>query len=691
MKSYAANELRNVAILGHGGVGKTSLVESILYYTGNSDRLGKIVEGNTICDFDSEEIKRKISISTAIAPCEYQDTKINFIDTPGYFDFIGEVKEGISVADAAVIVVSAKSGVEVGTEKAWKYATQRNLPKLIYISKIDEENANYYKVVDELREAFGMSICPVAIPIFEGEKITGLVNCASMTARKYKDGKVSDIPMPTDMDDKILPIRNMIMESVAETSEELLDKFFAGEEFSEDEIKNALKQGIKKGEIVPVVCGTSTTGLGVQTVLYNIMKYFPSHIESGEIEAINEKDEEIKIKITENEAPVLFVFKTVADQFVGKMSYFKVMSGTVKTDGVLFNTKTGQNEKIAKLFVIIGKKQIEVKELAAGDIGVVAKLSNTNTGDTLCGGNIRVKFPEIKFPRPAISFAVKPKAKGDEEKIASALNRLVEEDPTISIVMNPETKQQILSGQGDMHIDVIVSKLKNKFGIDVSLDPPKVPYREAIRTRVEVEGKHKKQSGGHGQYGHVKICFERCDSEDLVFEEKVFGGAVPKNYFPAVEKGLRDCIKKGVLAGYPVVNLKATLLDGSYHAVDSSEMAFKMAAALAYKAGLVKANPVLLEPIGKLEVHVPESNMGDVIGDINKRRGQVLGMGTDEEGTSVVEAMVPMAEMNSYAIDLRSITRGRGSFVFNFDSYQDAPPAVVAKVVEEAKATINEE
>lgn len=688
MKNYEATNVRNVVVLGHGGDGKTSLVESLLYNTENIERMGKIADGNTVCDYDPEEIKRKISISLSIAPVEYQDCKINFIDTPGFFDFEGEVKEALSVADGCVIVVSAKGGVDVGTEKAWRYATQRGIPKLIYVSKIDEEHSDYYKVVDQMREKFGMSICPVAIPIVEDGKVTGTVNCANMTARKLQGNLCVDTDMPTDMDDKISPIRDMIMESVAETSEELLDKYFNGEEFTEEEVKNAMKAGVKRGAIVPVVCGCGLNGLGTHTVLYNILKYFPAASETESIEACNDKGELMTVKVGKDEPTSLFVFKTIADQFVGKMSFFKVMTGTLKPDMAFINTNSEQMEKLGHIYVIRGKKQMEVKELCTGDIGVVTKLVNTNTNDTLCSGGKLIKYHPIRFPDPVISFAVKPKNKGDEEKISSGIARLVEEDPTISFRTNPETKEQIISGLGDMHIDVQVSKLKNKFGTEVVLDTPKVAYRETIRSKVKVEGKHKKQSGGHGQYGHVWIEFEPGDQQDLVFEEKVFGGAVPKNFFPAVEKGLRDSVKKGVLAGYPVVNLKATLLDGSYHPVDSSEMAFKMAASLAYKAGLPQAKPVLLEPVGKLVVHVPEQYMGDIIGDINKRRGQVLGMDTDAMG-SVVEAYVPEAEMSKYAIDLRSITKGRGSFEYTFENYQEAPANVVAKVVEEAKKSGN--
>lgn len=493
------------------------------------------------------------------------------------------------------------------------------------------------------------------------------------------------------MQDRIEPVRNMLMESVAETSEELMEKFFEGEEFTSDEIDKALKEGVKNASIVPVLCSSAITGGGIPTLLANMISYFPSPLEGQPEIATDTNGDEIEISPNASDPTSALVFKTVADPFVGKLSYFKVMSGTVKANSELFNSTTSTTEKIGRIFFVRGKKQVETTEVGLGDIGAVTKLAKTNTGDTLCASSRQIKLAGIEFPPPALSLAIIPKQKGDEEKIASGLTRLSEEDPTFTTTNNAETRQFIISGVGDVQLDVIISKLKSKFGVDAALIEPKVAYRETIRKQVEVEGKHKKQSGGHGQYGHVKIIFEPGEEEDLVFADKVFGGAVPKNFFPAVEKGLRDCIKRGVLAGYPVVNLKATLIDGSYHPVDSSEMAFKMAASLAYKAGLVKASPVILEPIGKLEVHIPEENMGDIIGDINKRRGQILGMDKDEEGMSVVSAYVPMSEMHTYAIDLRSMTRGQGAFTLEFDRYEQAPEAVSQKIIEEAKANAEEE
>jgi len=686
MKQYPVENLRNVVFMGHGGDGKTSLSEQILFYTKAIDRLGKTADGNTTSDFDPEEIKRTISTSLSILPAEFEDHKINILDTPGYFDFAGEVQQGLRVAEGAVIVLGAKTGVEVGTKKAYKLASKNNLPKMFVVNKMDEENADFYGTLDQLRDNFGVSICPIAIPIIEGDKFIGVIDCVRLRASRFENGKAIRTEIPEYMQEKLAPVRNMLMESVAETSEELMEKFFEGEEFTTEEIDAALKSGVKEGNITPVICSSAVNGGGIASLLRNIIAYFPNPKEGREEIAVNASDEEIVIEKNENGPVSALVFKTVADPFVGKLSYFKVMSGTLKPNSELYNATAGSTEKISRVYFVRGKKQVEAPAICLGEIGAVTKLAKTNTGDTLCAPSNQVKLAGIEFPKPNLSLAIVPKNKGDEEKIASGLNRLAEEDPTFTTNNNAETRQLIISGLGDVQLDVIISKLKSKFSVDAQLIEPKVAYRETIRKQVEVQGRHKKQSGGHGQFGDVKIVFEPGTEEDLVFEEKVFGGAVPKNFFPAVEKGLRECIRKGVLAGYPVVNLKATLVDGSYHPVDSSEMAFKMAASLAYKAGLVKASPVLLEPIGKLEVHIPEDNMGDIIGDVNKRRGQILGMDKDEEGMSVVSAYVPMSEMHTYAIDLRSMTRGQGAFTLEFDRYEQAPETVAQKIIEEAKA-----
>lgn len=685
MKIYETSKIRNFCLLGHGNSGKTSLAEAMLYTAGNIDRLGKTQDGNTVMDFDPEEIKRKFSVSMAVAACEWSASKFNIIDTPGYFDFVGDVQEGIAAADAAIIVLSGKSGLTVGAEKAWQYAEEKGIPKMIFINKVDDERVNYYAVLDQLREKYGKKIAPFQVPIRDGHYITGFVNVVEQEARKFDGNRTITAAMPEGMEDEIAPIREMINEAVAESSEELMERYFAGESFTLAETYAALREGVASGDIVPVLCGSASRKLGISSLMNAIYAYFPTAADAKGVPAKKKGGADVMLMPSVDDPFTAFVFKTIADPYVGKLSYFKVISGTMTPDTTMYNLNSDTTEKVGKLFVLQGKKQIEVSKLNAGDIGAVTKLANTNTCDTLSSQINPIMIDGIDFVKPNMSLAVVPKAKGDEEKISAGLSKLMEEDKTFRVENNSETHQQLIMGLGDQHLDVIISKLKNKFGVEVTLTEPKVAYRETIKKKVKVEGKHKKQSGGHGQYGHVWIEFEPCESESLVFEEKVFGGAVPKNYFPAVEKGLQECMQKGVLAGYPVVNLKATLLDGSYHPVDSSEMAFKMAASIAYKAGLEQANPVLLEPIGHLNVYVPENYTGDIIGDINKRRGQMLGMTPQDNGLILVEAEVPMAEMHVYATDLRSMTQGRGSFDFEFERYQEAPKNVTDKVIEDSK------
>ncbi len=664
--------IRNVCVMGHGGDGKTSLVESLLYVTKGTDRLGKVADGTTVCDFDPEEIKRQISISSTPVPVEYNGCKLNIMDTPGYFDFEGEVLQCLRVADAGVIVLTAKGGVQVGTEKAWKRLSDRKLSKIFYISKIDEENADYMKAFGELREKFGISVCPVLMPIMNGDKMTGIVDIIRKKAMRMNGLNREEIPMPAGIEGQIEELRAMLSESVAETNEEYMEKFFEGEEFTEEEFVTGVRTGVREGSICPVFCGCALTGIGSMTLLQGLVDYAPSPLEGHE-------------EIDPAGKPSALVFKTVSDQY-GKFSFFKAMSGTITPDLTLENPRSEQREKLGHIYTVKGKKNTEVSEVVCGDIGAVSKLVATRTGDTLRDPGSDVVYDGIEFPEPCYSMAILPIAKGGEEKIASGLTRLAEEDPTFTVTNNAETHQMVLSGMGDIHIDVLRSKLKSKFGTDTTLEVPRVAYREKIRKKVKVQGKHKKQSGGHGQYGDVWIEFEpQEESEDLIFEVNIFGGSVPKNFHPAVEKGLRECITKGVLAGYPVVGLKATLVDGSYHEVDSSEMAFKTAASLAYKAGLAQANPVIMEPIGSLKVYIPDSNLGDIIGDMNKRRGRVLGMTPIEGGMQQVDAEVPMAEMTTYSIDLRSMTQGRGSFSLKFERYEEAPANVQQKIVEEAK------
>jgi len=685
LKLYETSKIKNFCLLGHGNSGKTSLAEAILNTAGSIERMGKTQDGNTVMDFDPEEIKRKFSISAAVATCDWNGTKFNIIDTPGFFDFVGEVQQSIKVADAAIIVLSGKSGLTVGAEKAWKYADDAGIPKMIFINKVDDERVNYYGVLEQLREKYGKKIAPLQVPIREGEKITGFVNVVEGEARRYMGDMTVTAPIPDGMEEDIAPVREMINEAVAESSEELMERYFAGESFTLAETYEALRSGVAAGDIVPVLCGSAFNKLGIASLMNAIVAYFPSPDSSDDFFIAHKEDgSDARRKVDVNDPLAALVFKTVADPYVGKLSYFKVYSGIMTPDTTVYNSVSGTNERIGKIFAVVGKKQIEVEKLNAGDIGAVTKLAATNTGDTLCSISDRIVIDGIEFSKPNTSMAVVPKAKGDEDKISQGLNKLMDEDKTFTLENNTETRQMIIKGMGDQHIDILVNKLKTKFGVDVTLTEPRVAYREAIRKAVKVEGKHKKQSGGHGQYGHVWIEFEPYD-DGLLFEEKVFGGSVPKNYFPAVEKGLQESMKQGVLAGYPMVGLKATLVDGSYHPVDSSEMAFKTAASLAFKAGMEQASPVLLEPIGHLKVYVPDSYTGDIIGDINKRRGQMLGMTPQGDGITLIEGEVPMAMMHSYSSDLRSMTQAKGSYEFEFERYQDAPPNVVEKIIAESK------
>ena len=685
MKLYETSKIKSFCLLGHGNSGKTSLAEAILNTAGSIERMGKTQDGNTVMDFDPEEIKRKFSISAAVATCDWNGTKFNIIDTPGFFDFVGEVQQSIKVADAAIIVLSGKSGLTVGAEKAWKYADDAGIPKMIFINKVDDERVNYYGVLDQLREKYGKKIAPLQVPIREGEKITGFVNVVEGEARRYMGDMTVTAPIPEGMEDDLAPVREMINEAVAESSEEMMERYFAGESFTLAETYEALRAGVASGDIVPVLCGSAFNKLGIASLMNAIVAYFPAPDSSDDFFIAHKEDgSDARRKVDVNDPLAALVFKTVADPYVGKLSYFKVFSGIMTPDTTVYNAVTGTNERIGKIFAVVGKKQIEVEKLNAGDIGAVTKLASTNTGDTLCSLTDRIVIDGIEFAKPNTSMAVLPKSKGDEDKISQGLNKLMDEDKTFALENNTETRQMIIKGMGDQHIDILINKLKNKFGVDVTLTEPKVAYREAIRKPVKVEGKHKKQSGGHGQYGHVWIEFEPYN-DGLLFEEKVFGGSVPKNYFPAVEKGLQESMRQGVLAGYPMVGLKATLVDGSYHPVDSSEMAFKTAASLAFKAGMEQASPVLLEPIGHLKVFVPDSYTGDIIGDINKRRGQMLGMTPQGDGITLIEGEVPMAEMHTYSSDLRSMTQAKGNYEFEFERYQDAPQNIVDKIISESK------
>ncbi|WP_295766305.1 elongation factor G [uncultured Oscillibacter sp.] len=673
-------------MLGHSGSGKTALAESLLYMTGVIDRMGRAADGNTVCDYDPEEVRRQISLSLTPAPLDYKGCRINLLDTPGAFDFAGEAMAALRAADAAVIVCSAKDGVSVGLEKAWKYCEERNMPRFIYISKTDEDNSDYNATFEALRDRFGKKIAPVVVPIWDADKkVTGIIDVLNKRAYEMQKLKRVEIEIPADKADVIAEFHDALKESVAETSEELMNKFFDGEDFTYAEMIQGLRQGVRELSLFPVLCGSAINCLGSLMLMDNIVDLLPNPVEGNYHKATNAEGESEEFVVSPGGVPTAFVFKTISDQY-GKYSFVKVLSGSITPDMPMVNARTGEKVKLGRLYTIRGKKNAEVKELVCGDIGAIGKM-DIKTGDTLCDERKVVSLKNIPFAEPCYSVAIVPKTRGQEDKIAQGLSRLNEEDPTFSVVNNAETHQMVVSGAGDMQIDVLVSKLKDRFKVESELKPTRVPYREKIRKTVQKQGRHKKQTGGSGQFGDVWIRFEyNPDQEDMVFAEEVFGGSVPRNFFPAVEKGLREACVHGPLAGYPVVNLKAVLYDGSYHPVDSSEIAFKTAAQLSYKAALPEANPVLLEPVGELKVTVPDNYMGDVIGDLNKRRGRVMGMDPTGDGSQVISAEVPMAEMGSYAIDLRSMTQSRGAFTFHFVRYEDCPPAAQEKAIAEAKA-----
>lgn len=689
MKEYNYKNLRNVGLIGHGATGKTSLAESLLFYTNNIDRLGKVEDGTTVMDYEQEEKKRKISLSTSVASFEDSNVKINIVDMPGYFDFQGEMAQGMRAVDIATIVVYAASGIQVGTEKAWDYCEKIKLPRAFFVNKMDRENANFDKVLDQMKEMFGTSVVPIQYPIGKESDFNGIINVISKTALVYnaKTSKMETSEIPEDLKDKVEECKQMVMEAVAETDEELLDKYLNDGELCDEDIYNGLIKGCANGDIAPVLCGSAIKMIGIKSMINSIIKCFPSPEHSLPQKAINlSNDEEVFINIDDDKPFSAFVFKTIADPFVGKISLFRVMTGKISGEMTALNTNKDKQEKLNHLFFMKGKNQIPTQVISAGDIGAVAKLQYTATGDTLCSDKLKIMYDKINLPNAVMPMAILPKSKGDEEKISLSLSKLMEEDPVFKVERDVENAETIIWGLGETHLEVIANRIKSKFGADVVLQEPKVPYRETIKGSSDVQGKHKKQSGGHGQYGDVKIKFEpRQDGElDLEFVDKVVGGAVPRNFIPAVEKGLRDCISNGVLAGYPVIGLKATLYDGSYHPVDSSEMAFKVAASIAYKKGLEAAQPILLEPIMSVQILVPDNYMGDVMGDINKRRGRVIGM--EPEGRAQkIYAEVPMSEMFTYATDLRSMTQARGVFTSEFLRYDEVPANEVNKILDETK------
>ena len=681
---YASNNIRNILIAGHAGSGKTTLTEALVYFSGAAERMGRVEDGTTVSDFDPEEAKRKASLSASVVPVEYEGIKYNLIDAPGLFDFEAGEYEGIRAAESVLVVVSGRSGVTVGAEKAFQLARKNGKATMVFVSKCDLENANYFKILEDMKIKFGSTVCPCVVPAKLDDGTPVYINLFSQKAFKYESGKQIQVDLP-DIGHRFQGLIEAMSEAIAETDDELMEKFFGGEPFTTEEIVEGMRKGVKDGLITPVFCGSAVNQQALDMLLFNMHKLLPSPQHDAAILAENASGEPVELHCDETEPTAAYVFKTVADPFVGKLSYLRVISGKVTGGEPLTNARTGDVEKIGKPLTVIGKKQVETDGIGAGDIGAVAKLVSAKTGDTLCDASRVVKLPAAAFPLPSLFMAVTVAKKGDEGKISSALARLMEEDPTLSYINNAETHQQIIGGLGEQHLDVVKAKLKNKFGVEIGLEAPRIAYRESIRKACQKQGRHKKQTGGHGQFGDVVINFEPCDSEQVVFEEKVFGGSVPKNFFPAVEKGVRLAAEKGVLAGYPVVGLKATLLDGSYHPVDSSEMAFIMAAKLAYKAAMPEAGPVILEPIHTLKAHVPNDNTGDIMGDVTKRRGRVLGMEPDEDGLQTIIAEVPLAELSNFTTFIRQTTQGRGWFTTEFARYEILPENLVPAVIEQAK------
>ena len=686
MDVFRTDRIRNVVLLGHGGAGKTSLVEAMAYLSGITNRLGKVTDGNTVSDYDKEEIKRKFSITTSVVPIEWGKVKINVLDTPGYFDFVGEVEEAVAAADAAIIVVSGKDGIQVGTQKAWELCEKYNLPRMFFVTEMDIDDVSYRKVVEELTELYGKKIAPLHMPIREEGKFVGYVNIVKQAGRRYIErGQKKECPVPEYLQEYLEQYHETLMESVAEISEEFMDRYFAGEAFSVAEVSAALKMNISDGSIVPVCMGSTINIQGVANLLDDICGYFPSP-DQKTCAGMNMKTNEIyQANYDFTKAKSAYVFKTIVDPFLGKYSLIKVCSGVIKGDDTLYNTGKETEEKLNKLYVLEGSKPIEVAELHAGDIGAIAKLNTVTTGDTLSTKNTPLLFGKTEFSVPYTYKRYKTVNKGDDDKVSQALSKMMQEDVTLKVVNDAQNRQTLLYGIGEQHLDIVVSKLKERYKVDVVLSEPKVPFKETIRKKSDVEYKYKKQSGGHGQYGHVKMTFEPSGDLDTpyVFEQVVVGGAVPKNYFPAVEKGVQESVVKGPLAAYPVVGVKAVLYDGSYHPVDSSEMAFKTAAVQAFKKGFMEASPVLLEPIVSMKVSVPDKYTGDVMGDLNKRRGRVLGMNpdADRKGNTVIEADVPMLSIYGYSTDLRSMTGGSGNFSYEFARYEQAPSDIQEKEI----------
>lgn len=682
MKKYSTENIRNLAIVGHSGCGKTTFTEACLFKTGAISKMGKVEEKNTVSDYTPEEMNRGVSIAISIIPIEWNDIKINLIDTPGYFDFEDEVYNALRASEAALVVIDASSGIEVGTEKVLNYTEKIELPRIIFINKIEKENVNFSKVISDLRVAYGKKVIPFTLTLGEGESFKGIIDVLNKKAYEYDKGNKKEVAIPENRVEEVDVVYHEIIEAVAETDDDLMEKYFAGEEFTHEELMKGVTSALLNGTAVPVVAGSSYTGAGIDMLLDVIRDYMPAPNDERAKSGFRIMDKSADRKVDINEPYSAVIFKTVTDSFVGKISLFKVISGKITKNTEIYNISKNKSEKFGNIFYLRGKTQIETDEVVAGDIGAISKLQETETGDTLCDKSAPILYRPLKSHEATLYFAIEPKTKGDEEKITQALQKLQDEYAGFTVTRNSETKQLLIGGQGNVQLEIIIEKLKNSFGVETVIVPLKIAYRETIKGKSDVQGKHKKQSGGAGQYGDVFMKFEPS-TEEFVFAEEVFGGAVPKNYFPAVEKGIRESKEKGILAGYPVVNFKATLYDGSYHPVDSNEMAFKIAASLAFKKGMEEAKPILLEPIMKVEIKIPDAYMGDIMGDMNKRRGRILGMEQTEDGNQLVVAEAPHSELFEYAIDLRSMTQGRGDFKINFEKYEEVPSNISEKIVEE--------
>jgi elongation factor G len=686
MKQYEADKIHNVALVGHGHGGKTTLAEAMLVLSGAKDRTGRVEDGTATTDFDPDENKRQMSINAAMAPVEWKNSKINVIDAPGYLDFVGEVQGALRVVDTALIVVSANAGLEVGAEIAWDLAVEAGVSRCFFVSRMDRENANFNQVLEEIQGRYGKGAVPVQLPMGAEAAFKGTIDIIGQKAYIWNGKTNEEAPIPAEFEADVAAARDALKEAAAEGDDDLLMKYLEGEDLTDDEIVQGLREGMAAGKVYPVMCGASTSGIGINVLMDHLVSLAPSAADRAPEKGTNPDNGQEVERSTKDSAVSIIVWKTTADPYVGKLTYFKVVSGTVKSDSHIWNASKGQDERVGQLFYLRGKNQETTSEVPAGDIAAVAKLAATGTGDTLCDPVSKVVFPAVEFPEPVFELAVFANTKADQDKMGPALQRVAEEDPTVRVRRDPETAETLVAGMGESHVDIVVDKLKRKFGVNLTTKPARVPYRETFKTQARVQGKHKKQTGGHGQYGDCWVSFEPLPrGSGFEFVDKIVGGAIPRQFIPAVQKGIEDAMSDGLLAGYPVVDIRATVDDGSFHPVDSSEMAFRTAGSLAFRAAAEKCQPILLEPVLEVEVTVPEAQTGDIMSDLNTKRGRVLGMEPSGEGLQTIRAEVPQPEMTRYAVDLRSITRGRGRFKTKFARYEEVPAHLVPQIVADAK------